>query len=440
MEKYIIWYAGNDESFFESLKTNISGQGKSVEHCIDITSMKPGGPDEYPNIILVDYNIEEAVSTLKQIPLRDITSAGGTITVFITRGSSLKDSIASLTAGYDLLWDVANRDYALLVAILERELAKRYESTSAVNRIAKHVSMKQSTYNDTVAALADGAVELLGLKENLEKQNTELRLVRDELEQFVHTVSHDLKEPLMSVRTFTSMLVDDMRGITGDSANHLRHIRNSVETMAKQIDSLLAFSRAGRTTENALVEDIEGLIDGIVVARGYDRRDDVSINAATSLPSIRAALQQVQQIFSNLISNSVKHNKSAKKEVEIGVLQKPPAEISGSFNNGVVPPGYGLFYISDNGYGIPGSDREAPFELFRRLVTDEITEGDGAGLAIVKRAVTSLGGTIDYITEVDRGTTMYFTLPASNKPRASSKKKPGEVKRSVAQLKAALRR
>jgi len=440
MEKYKIWYVGDDESLFAALKNAISGRGISVEHCIDIDSMKPDGPDEYPNIILVDYNIEKAVSALKHSPLRDITSTGGTITAFITRGSSLKAPIAALTAGYNLSWDAANRDYELLAAILERELAKRHENTSAVNRIADHVLVKQNTYNETIAALAEGAVELLGLKENLEKQNTELRFVRDELEQFVHTVSHDLKEPLMSVRTFTSMLVEDLRGVTGDSENHLRHIRNSVELMARQIDSLLAFSRAGRTMENALVDNIEGLISGIVDAHGYDRRDDVFINAATSLPSIGAAEQQVLQIFSNLISNGVKHNRSTRKEVEIGVVQKPPPEISGSFDNGVVPPGYALFYVSDNGYGIPGNDREAPFELFRRLVADEITEGDGAGLAIVKRAVTSLGGAVDYVTEVDRGTTMYFTLPVSHKPNIFAKKKPGETKRSVTQLKAALRR
>ncbi len=440
MEKFKIWYAGDDESLFAVLKSNISGQGISVEHCIDIESMKPDEPDEYPNVILVDLDIEKAVSVLKNDSMRDITTAGGTITAFITRGSSLKAPIAALTSGYDLSWDAANKDYDLLVAILERELAKRHQNISAINRIADHVSTKQSIYNETIAALAEGAVDLLSLKEGLEKQNSELRLVRDELEQFVHTVSHDLKEPLMSVRTFTSMLVEDLGGISGDSVDHLRHIRNSVELMGRQIDSLLAFSRAGKTMENALVENIEGLIDGIVDARGYDRRDDVFINVAASLPSIQAAEQQVRQIFSNLISNGVKHNRSTSKEIEIGVMQKPPREISGNFDNGVIPPGYALFYISDNGYGIPGDDREVPFELFRRLVADDTTEGDGAGLAIVKRAVTSLGGTVDYITEVDKGTIMYFTLPVSQKPRISAKSKPGEAKRSVAQLKAALRR
>ena len=97
-----------------------------------------------------------------------------------------------------------------------------------------------------------------------------------------------------------------------------------------------------------------------------------------------------------------------------------------------------MLYVADNGIGIQSDDRNAPFELFRRLNECPEFEGDGAGLAIVKRAVNSLGGVIDYISAPGKGTIMYFTLPHVAKAVLMQAQKPREHKRSAAQLRDAL--
>lgn len=439
METYKIWYIGGDEKLLSTLEKNVSGSGISIKHYTEDEILKGANPSSWPDILIVDLDIDKSVSLMEYGPIRDAAANSGMVTAFIARTRPSCDSLSALAAGFDLCWDVHNNDRNLLRALLQREVAKKKEATSAAGIMTDPGHDSKRVYNETVAALADGAVELLKLKEDVERQNIELRLVRDELEQFVHTVSHDLKEPLMAVRTFTTMLVEELQGVTGKAADNISRIRESVDLMARQIDSLLAFSRAGRVDEEATVVNLKSLIEEVIHAHGYDNRDNVRVSITTSLPPIKGADRQIKQIFSNLIANGIKHNNSPKKEVGIDIPAEPPEEIKSNLNDAGIPPGYVLLRVSDNGYGIPGDDHEAPFELFRRLVDDDAADGVGAGLAIVKRAVTSLGGTIDYISTPGHGTAMYFTLPVARKFKKNVKKKPAVSKRSIAQLKEALR-
>ena len=439
METYKIWYIGGDKKLISTLEKNVSGSGISIKHYMDDGTLKEVNPASWPDILIVDLDIDKSISLMEYEPIRDAMANSGMVTAYIAHKKPSSDSLSALAAGFDLCWDAHNNDRNLLRAVLQREVAKNKEATSAAGETENPVNHNQRVYNETVAALADGAVELLKLKEDVEKRNTKLRLVRDELEQFVHTVSHDLKEPLMAVRTFTAMLMEELEGVKGKAGDNIGRIKESVDLMTRQIDSLLEFSRAGRVNEDAEVGDLGSLIEDVIHARGYDNRNDVRVSIAASLPPIKGAEQQIKQVFSNLISNAIKHNNSPKKEVGIDIVPEPPEEIKSSFGNGEIPAGQALFRVSDNGYGIPGDDHEAPFELFRRLVVDDATDGDGAGLAIVKRAVTSLGGSIDYVSEPGHGTAMYFTLPIARKFKTNVKKKSAESKRSIAQLKEALR-
>jgi signal transduction histidine kinase len=438
MDACRIWLIGNDRDLLSGLSANLGRDGFAIEHFPDSAGAFKQLPGSQPDILFVDGDISEAVELLGSATMRAALASRDMVTVFIARDRSHLDAAEAIRAGYDIYWDADNAEYAMLKDVLAREMAKKTNSSDSDKGIRVGIPIGGSAFNETVVALAEGAVELLKLKEDLEMQNAELRLIRDELEQFVHSVSHDLKEPLMGLRTFTRVLGDELGGVKGRASDQLRLIRGSVDLMARQIDSLLAFSRAGRVKPNAVVDDVVGLIGQVISARGYDHRDGISVKVASTLPAIKGAPEQVKQIFGNLISNGIKYNRGDRKMVEIGVAASMPRGMELGYADGEVPGGYTLFYVSDNGIGMPCDDREAPFELFRRLAGTEEIEGDGAGLAIVKRAVTSLGGSIDYIAEEGKGTTMFFTLPTAGRTAKAAPSKSKEEKRSVAQLKAAL--
>ncbi len=434
VRKFKLWYIGSDIGVLSRLESMPLDCGFTYRNFADPEAAIGRASESQPDAILFGLGLERGIEFINDGIMRAALQKCSIVTVFLARNPAA-ESPAALEAGYDLAWETLPPDMTILCAAVRREMSKK----NGAGYPECDIAVCRGMYNETVAALAEGAVELLKLKEGLETQNTELRLVRDELEQFVHTISHDLKEPLMSVRTYSRMLAEGNSGLSAEQSDHIRHITESVELMKRQIDSLLAFSRAGRVNHDARVDNIGGMIDDIFRERGFDRRSDVSIIVREELPSVKAASQQVKQIFSNLISNGIKHNKSERKEIVVAFEHSIPAELSSIFADGIIPLGYGLFSVSDNGTGIPGGDRDLPFELFRRMENAANTEGYGAGLAIVKRAVTSLGGAIDYVTEQGKGTTMYFTLPVAFTGDISiSPVKSRAESRSVSQLKAAL--
>jgi signal transduction histidine kinase len=428
-----LWYIGNDIGILSCLESMPDESGFTYAHFDDPEGAIGRMSESQPDAILFGLEIERAIEFLNDGIARSALQKCGTVTVYLARQPE-SESAAALDAGYDLVWDTLPPDMNIFCAAIKREIAKKKGEYNPDCDIA----ICKGLYNETVAALAEGAVDLLKLKEDLETQNTELRLVRDELEQFVHTISHDLKEPLMAVRTFSRLLAEELTNLNGEQTGHLRLITESVELMARQIDSLLKFSRAGRISPDAKVECLKDIIDEILHERGIDRSSNITVHLKGLLPAIAAAPQQVHQIFSNLISNGIKHNRNEHREIEIAVEDEVPSELPSMFIDGVIPSGFALFSITDNGTGIPGEDREVPFELFQRLANANGTEGDGAGLAIVKRAVTSLSGAIDYVTKMDEGTTMYFTLPVISSGRCVVPLKSKSESRSVSVLKAAL--
>lgn len=439
METIKIWYIGNDRATVSGLIESVANnRGFTLDTFSSFDEGFARMPTDNPDVLLIDHTSCEGDSPPDPDEINSCCDGKNLAVVFLYREDDIKAAVDAITAGYDLCWDALGVESELFESVLIREVVKKRE-LAAARADSPGKRPGSALLNETVASLVEGSVELLALKEDLEKRNRELELVRDELEQFVHTVSHDLKEPLMTVRTFTQKLSEGLTNLKGDSTEHLNMVMHSVVRMTKQIDGLLAFSRAGRIKPDMVVESVKNVIREIETNRGYNKRQDIEILIRSTLPSLKAHHEQVRQIFGNLISNGIKYNRRDRKVIEIGTAAAPPEKIRGKFAANEESDKFTLFYVSDNGIGIDCNNREAPFELFRRLNDDEEFEGDGAGLAIVKRAVLSLGGAIDFTSDPDKGTVMYFTLPHTTKAaRHTSAARQKEQKRSVAELRAAL--
>ncbi len=234
-------------------------------------------------------------------------------------------------------------------------------------------------------------------EERLRQSEAKLRQVNQKLEDYTYTVSHDLKEPIRSIRYFSEFIQQDYAGQLDEAGrDYLARIIQAAHRMAGKIDDLLVLSRIGRQDVEFQVTDIGALVEAIVGDLDKTIEQKRAIVRYPSLPTIHCQPVWFSIILQNLISNAIKYNDKPQSIVELSVR-----ELDDRFE----------FGIEDNGLGIDIKYHQKVFQLFKRAHGDRSVEGSGAGLAIVRSIVEEHGGTvwIDW-SEVGRGTRIKFTV------------------------------
>jgi PAS domain S-box-containing protein len=228
----------------------------------------------------------------------------------------------------------------------------------------------------------------------------ELEAKNTELEQFTHTVSHDLKSPLITMRGFLGLVERDVaEGRTDRLKADLERVRGATDSMQRLLHELLALSRVGRIvnpSERVSFGEIAREAAALVRPRLEER--GVRVEIAPDLPEVFADRARLVHVVQNLLENAVKFlGDQAAPAVEVGVR---PGTAGG-------PP---TLFVRDNGVGIDPRFHEKVFGLFEKL--DPRAEGTGVGLALVKRIVEVHGGRV-WIESAGRGqgTTVCLTLP-----------------------------
>ena len=233
--------------------------------------------------------------------------------------------------------------------------------------------------------------EIVEINKQREKLLSELAHQNQELSDYAHMVSHDLKSPLRSIDTLSAWLKEDFKEKLGDDGNKsINLIRNNVEKMDTLINGILEYSTIGKNRIDVYDVDATTLIDDILDMIEIPNHIKVT---KYDLPIIKGDKYRLQQLFQNLIGNAIAYNDKANGEVEIGVADKAD---------------FWEFYIKDNGKGIEDVYFDKIFKTFEKLENN--LESTGIGLSIVKKIVDLYGGEIWLTSEVNKGTTFYFTL------------------------------
>jgi signal transduction histidine kinase/DNA-binding LacI/PurR family transcriptional regulator len=258
---------------------------------------------------------------------------------------------------------------------LTRELAKSHY----INRL---ISMRQTAEES-----------LMTLTAALEFRNREL-------EDFAHIASHDLKEPLRKIVSFSEQLSGRMSGkIDPEDADHLARMRNAALRMNGLIDGLLAYSRVATNTRPAEQVDLAAVVAEVV--------QDLEVRVAETggrvevgeMPRLSADALQMRELFQNLIGNALKYHRP----------NVPPlVSVRSERRGGVVE-----ITVSDNGIGFDTKDGERIFGIFQRLVGKSEYEGSGVGLAICKKIVEKHNGTIQAYGDPGKGAKFVIRLPAN---------------------------
>ena len=225
----------------------------------------------------------------------------------------------------------------------------------------------------------------------------ELENKNAELERFTYTVSHDLKSPLVTIRGFLGYLARDVK--MGDVArieDDIRRIESSTDKMNHLLMDLLQLSRIGRLINPPETVPFDGIVqDALELAQVHIRERNVRVHVLPDLPTVYGDRERLVEVLLNLIVNAVKF---------MGDQPNPLIEIG--FRNDQPQP---VFFVRDNGIGIPPEFQERVFGLFNRL--NQNIEGTGVGLALVRRIVEVHGGRIWIESGPEEGgTTFFFTL------------------------------
>jgi PAS domain S-box-containing protein len=266
-------------------------------------------------------------------------------------------------------------------------------------------------HNDTLIPLLceaapirdnDGKITgaVMGWQDITERKQAEqeLKQKNEELTRFIYTVSHDLKSPLVTIKSFTSFLQEDIAaGDTEAQSRDVSFIQNAVDRMGKLLDELLELSRIGRKEIPKRQESMKEIVQA-ALEMVAGRLMQKNIEVVYSGPSVMlfGHSQRLLQLYQNLLDNAAKFMGSQPQpKIEIGAYMDKEKGI--------------VMFVKDNGSGIDPQYHHKLFGLFEKL--DNSTEGTGIGLALIKRIVEVHGGTIWFHSEgVNKGTTFYFTL------------------------------
>jgi light-regulated signal transduction histidine kinase (bacteriophytochrome) len=243
---------------------------------------------------------------------------------------------------------------------------------------------------------------VLSKAEELAKLNQELERSNRELASFAFAASHDLKEPLRGIYNYSTILLEDYTSVLDeDGVDCLETVRSLSVRMETLVNALLRLSRLGQEELNLKVTDLNELLDRAIEVFHASRPDSqIDIRLPRSLPTIQCDPVLVNEIFSNLLGNAFKYNDKTESWVEIGYLDGDEQTV---------------FYVRDNGIGIPADYLEIIFKLFKRLHSQEkYGGGAGAGLAIARKIVERHGGRIWVESTDGEGSTFYFTLKSFN--------------------------
>ena len=297
---------------------------------------------------------------------------------------------------YDILWKIyrTQGDYEQALKYFEK-----------YHQLHKEMSGQQ-TQRQIIQLNFEHEIDLQEKEAQLLKEKNEaisiyahkLEVSNNSLNQFAHVASHDLREPLRMVTSYMGLLEQTM----GDQINPMQKqfVTFAVDGAKRMEQLILDLLRLAKVDANPKIEQVS--LHSIVT----DVRSNLEIllrekNAkisTTDLPVITADRTQIMQLFQNIIGNGIKYNENPEPTITV-CFEKRSTDA--------------LLSIADNGIGIPAEYREKAFQIFKRVPTEKKYEGSGIGLAICKKIVDGLGGTIAIDDNPTGGTVFLITIPLS---------------------------
>ncbi len=265
-----------------------------------------------------------------------------------------------------------------------------------------------------VTALKEAQREIQRLNQTLElrvEQRTyHSQQLSEELRTLVYSVTHDMTRPLRQIQGFVELLSKQLRTDAGPrtdagsepdpkSLRYLDHLREATTQMNMQMTALIAFFQSSQPHNQPRLTDLNRVIASVLHDLKQETADREVNCTSDPLPTLWADSYDLQTIFSNLIANAIKFTRPrAQAQIHIGVERRENDY---------------LFSVRDNGVGFDTSQSERMFGLFQRLHSERSFEGQGMGLALVRRIVNNLQGRVWAESVPGQGSVFWVQLPST---------------------------
>ncbi len=288
--------------------------------------------------------------------------------------------------------------FKTLYAEKQEDYLKKMRNRQILDQEIKFATREKEQQIDALIQANQLQAMLLQKQEEIERANEKLTQANEELKQFAYVASHDLKEPLRMIGSYTQIINKKLASeLDENTQTYFYYVTDGVERMNNLLDGLLKYATVGRGIQDLKVVDLN---DTIVICQANLRlliEETKTKLEVDELPSILGISSLLSQLFQNLISNAIKfRNKDTIPEITIRCEVKEKEY---------------LISIKDNGIGIKDEYKERIFVIFQRLHARTDYEGTGIGLAICHKIMQRMGGKIWVESEYGKGSTFFFTFP-----------------------------
>jgi signal transduction histidine kinase len=328
-----------------------------------------------PELLLTDIMMPrlDGFGLLKKI--RNHPEIKNTPVIFLSARAGEEAKVEGLDAGAD--------DY-LVKPFSARELVVRVNNHIRINQVRRELTEE---------------LEIM-----VQERTKELKRSNDDLQQFAHVASHDLKEPVRKFRTFINRLKEEYGDqLPPKGQNYIDKMQNASERMSSMITGVLKYSSMNAVEEDITLVDLDEIIKSIESDLEVVIHQKKAVINKDNLPKLEGAYVLLYQLFYNLLNNSLKFSEG-----------RPVIDISSSYvsRNGQQ---YAKIVVADNGIGFDQGYAERIFDAFTRLNSKDKFEGTGLGLALCKKIVERHSGTIVAEGEPDNGAVFTIELPVVQK-------------------------
>jgi len=235
-----------------------------------------------------------------------------------------------------------------------------------------------------------------GMEDEITRKNAELQRLSNDLNDYVHFVSHDMKAPLRHIKALSIFINEDYGNKLDEKAReYIGKISTTCDDAGTMINELLKLAKMTDTEivrEVVEVNDVVGDVE--TELEFFLKEQNGRVEVVDDLPTISAHEAWLKNLFVNLITNGIKYNDNEEKVVQIGFDDERRKQ---------------AFYVADNGMGIEDKYKDEIFKPFKRLQAGK--EGTGLGLTICRKVVEAHGGQIWVESELGKGSTFFFTIP-----------------------------